>query len=164
MQAALPPARAWRYGVTALALVACFFPLTEDIRNHLHPRLRVKHDEYPRYQELETIIAEMNRIAQPGGRIAGCSELRQLHFAFRNPLVGLPAAAEDFTSPFFTAHNVSRVIIGIRNLGPAEQATERLYLRQYWRADGDSLIEMNRPGFLQPCFSTRTHIVYNIVQ
>ncbi len=146
--------------MVVLGALICLLPVSEDIRNHVHPALRKKNDDSALHRELKRVITFINEETAPGKTVVGCSRIRHYLYDIEPRVVALPETKDDFTHDYLVHHNAGLLVVGARNLQQVESATARRYLRAWWGHTQDSIWERSVPEFLEKEYQTRTQIVY----
>ncbi len=146
--------------IVALGAAICLLPVSEEIRNHVHPVLRGKNDDIAVHRELKKVISFINNETSSTQTVVGCSRIRHYLYDIEPRVIALPENKNDFTREFFIRHNARFLVIGVRNLRQVESATARPYTRTWWDESHDSIWERSIPEFLEKQFRTPTQIVY----
>lgn len=159
----IPNSNSRRLMLTLLALFM-LFPLSEDLRNHIHPGLRKKYDESEKYSDLRKTIAWLNAYTNKGEIIVSSSAIRQMLRDIDNRMIRLPDTKEQLAPRYFKKFMASWLVIGDNNLIQKDKVNGRDYLLEWWTIQNDSLLETKQLPFLIEKYRTKYQIIYHIVE
>jgi hypothetical protein len=155
--------RRTRVVLVAATAVLLVLPVSDSIRNHVHPLLRKKFDQHAQRADINQAIAWLNDHAAPGAVIAGNCAIRQYLYAISDRMIYLPFSAGDFSEEYFVRQKVRWVVIGPDNLREKDRSTFRPYLGQWWSVDDSgALREKALPPFLEPAAQFKNTTIYSV--